>query len=143
MGRKRLFRRLDHAAIFLMIAGHLHAVRPGRDRRGLGGIGLLAFVWAVAVGGMAVKLLALRRPSGSRCAYLLLGWSVVVALGPLVRRGAPAALLLLVAGGVLYSVGVVFHLWLSLAYHNAIWHGFVLAGAVCHWGAIVREVATA
>jgi hemolysin III len=75
--------------------------------------------------------------------YLLLGWSVVVAFGPLTAAVQPATLLLLVAGGVLYSVGVVFHLWLGLAYHNAIWHGFVLAGAVCHWGAIVREVARA
>jgi hemolysin III len=143
VGRKRLLRRLDHAAIFLMIAGTytpIGLISIG----GAWGIGLLAFVWSVAVGGMAVKLLALRCPEWLSVAlYLLLGWSVVVAFSPLTAAVPPATLLLLVAGGILYSVGVIFHLWLGLAYHNAIWHGFVLAGALCHWFAIVREVATA
>ena len=55
---------------------------------------------------------------------------------------SPAGLMLLVAGGVLYSVGVVFHLWTGLPYQNAIWHGFVLAAAACHYLAVLREVAT-
>jgi hemolysin III len=140
VGRKRLLRRLDQAAIFLMIAGTYTPVALV-SIGGAWGVGLLAFVWSAAVGGMAIKLLALRCPEWLSVAlYLLLGWSVVAAFEPLAAAVPTATLLLLMAGGVLYSVGVVFHLWLGLPYHNAIWHGFVLAGAACHWCAVVREV---
>ena len=146
--RKRLFRRLDHAAIFLMIAGTytpflLLAVG------GAWGAGLLAFVWTVAVGGMAVELLGLRRHGLRRhdglslAAYLLLGWSILPALGPLSAAVSPSGVALLAAGGVLYSAGVAFHLWRGLPYRNAVWHGFVLAGAACHYAAVLREVAAA
>ena len=140
--RKSLFRRLDHAAIFMMIAGTYTPfllVAIG----GAWGTGLLAFVWLVAVGGMAVELLGLRRPEGGLlvAAYLLLGWTILVALRPLSAAVSPSGLVLLVAGGVLYSVGVVFHLWTRLPYQNAIWHGFVLAAAICHYVAVLREVA--
>jgi hemolysin III len=141
VGRKRLLRRFDQAAIFLMIAGTYTPVALV-SIGGAWGVGLLAFVWSAAVGGMTVKLLALRCPEWLSVAlYLLLGWSVVVAFEPLAAAVPTATLLLLAAGGVLYSVGVIFHLWLGLPHHNAIWHGFVLAGATCHWWAIVREVA--
>ncbi len=139
--RKRLFRRLDHAAIFLMIAGTYNPfalVAIG----GAWGVGLLAFVWAAAAGGAAAELLGLRRHGGlSVAAYLLLGWSVLPALGPLSAAVSPAGLALLAAGGVLYSVGAGFHLWRSLPFQNAVWHGFVLAAAACHYAAVLREVA--
>jgi hemolysin III len=141
--RKRLFRRLDRAAIFAAIAGTytpflLVAVGGAR------GLGLLALVWAVAVGGTAVELLGLRRSERlSVAAYLLLGWSIVGALGPLSAAVSPSGMALLVAGGVLYSAGVVFHLWRSLPFQNAVWHGFVLAAAACHYAAVLREVAAA
>ena len=141
--RKRLFRRLDHAAIFLMIAGTytpFALVAVG----GSLGTGLLALVWTAAAGGAAAELLRLRRHDGlSVAAYLLLGWSVLPALGPLSAALSPAGLALLVAGGVLYSVGVVFHLWTRLPYHNAVWHGFVLAAAACHYAAVLRALAAA
>lgn len=141
--RKRLFRRLDHAAIFAAIAGTytpFALVAIG----GAWGAGLLAFVWTVAAGGIAVELLGLRRPDWlMTAAYLLLGWTIVVALGPLSAAVSPAGLALLVAGGVLYSVGVAFHLWRSLPFQNAVWHGFVLAAAACHYAAVLREVAVA
>ncbi|HEU4518461.1 MAG TPA: hemolysin III family protein, partial [Microvirga sp.] len=112
--RKRLLCRLDHAAIYLMIAGTytpFALVAIG----GAWGAGLLAFVWAVAAGGAAAELLGLRR--GERlavAAYLLLGWSVLPALGPLAAAVSPSGVALLAAGGVLYSAGVVFHLWRRL-----------------------------
>ena len=141
--RKRLFRRLDHAAIFLMIAGTytpFALVLVG----GRLGAGLLALVGTVAGGGAAVELLGLRRHDGlSVAAYLLLGWCVLPALGPLSAALPPFGLALLVAGGVLYSVGVVFHLWARLPYHNAVWHGFVLAAAACHYAAVLRALAAA
>ena len=139
-GRKRLFRRLDHAAILLMIAGSYAPFALVRIA-GTWGTGLLAFVWTVAGTGIAVELLGLGRHDGrSVAAYLLLGWSVLAVLGPLSAAVSPAGLALLVAGGVLYSVGVAFHLWTRLPYHNVVWHGFVLAAAACHYAAVLREV---
>jgi hemolysin III len=137
--RKRLFRRLDHAAIFLMIAGTytpFALVAIG----GAWGLGLLVFVWAIAAGGILVELLSLRRHDRlSVAAYLLLGWIILVALGPLSIAVSPTSMILLASGGVLYSMGVVFHLWTNLPFQNAIWHAFVLAAAACHYTAIFRE----
>jgi hemolysin III len=138
--RKALFRRLDHAAIFLMIAGTytpFTLVAIG----GAWGVGLCILVWAIAAGGIAVELLAPTRSDNLLVAtYLLLGWVILVAFAPLSAAVSLAGLMLLVAGGVLYSVGVVFHVWTSLPYQNAIWHGFVVAAAACHYLAVFREI---
>jgi hemolysin III len=138
--RKRLYRRLDHAAIFLMIAGTytpFALVALG----GAWGVALLAVVWGAAVVGIAVELLDLRRHDRlSVAAYLLLGWIIVPALGPLSAVMSSTGLVLLVAGGILYSVGAAFHVWSSMPYQNAIWHGFVLAAAGCHYTAVLRDV---
>jgi hemolysin III len=141
-GRRQrdLFRRLDQAAIFLLIAG-THT--PFALLAGGGGLGagLLTFVWAAAATGAAAKLAGLRGPEWlTTGTYLLLGWSAAAMLGPLSAALPPAGLGLLVAGGALYSLGVVFHLQAWLPYRAAVWHGFVLAAAACHYGA-VREVA--
>jgi len=74
--------------------------------------------------------------------YIALGWSVVVALKPLSAALAGNGLLLLFAGGVAYTVGVLFYLWDRLPYNHAIWHLFVLAGSACHYGAIFYYVAS-
>jgi hemolysin III len=141
--RRRLFRRLDHAAIFLMIAGtYTPFALVAID--GAWGAGLLAFVWTTAAGGIAAELLGLWRHKGLAVAtYLLLGWSILPAMEPLSAALSPSGLALLAAGGVLYSVGAAFHLWRSLPFQNAIWHGFVLAAAACHYVAVLREVAAA
>jgi hemolysin III len=138
--RKALFRRLDHAAIFLMIAGtYTPFTLVAID--GVWGIGLCLLVWAVAVGGILVELLAPARSDNLLvAAYILLGWVILVALAPLSTAVSLAGLILLVAGGVLYTVGVVFHVWTSLPYQNAIWHGFVLVAAACHYLAVFREI---
>jgi hemolysin III len=137
------FRRLDHAAIFVMIAGTYTPfllVALG----GAWGHGLLAFVWTVALAGVALKLIWPHRFDRlSVAAYLLLGWSIVVALDPLFAKVSVAGLVLLAAGGLLYSLGVVFHLWTRLPFQNAIWHVFVLAAAACHFSAVMAEVAVA
>jgi hemolysin III len=141
--RKALYQRFDHAAIFAMIAGSytpLALVSIG----GAVGHGLLAFVWTVAAGGILVALLGGRRPEALLTgSYLLLGWTVLVALQPLAAAVSPSGLALLVAGGVLYSVGAVFHHWRRLPFQNPIWHGFVVTAAACHYAAILREVAIA
>jgi hemolysin III len=139
--RKRLFRRLDHAAIFLMIAGTYSPftlVVIG----GSWGVGLFLFVWIAASFGMIMKLTGLRCPEWlSIASYLVLGWAILLALDPLLAAVSGPTLTLLGAGGVLYSIGVVFHLWDRLPYHNAIWHSFVLAAATCHYLAILGETA--
>jgi hemolysin III len=139
--RKALFRRLDHAAIFFLIAG-TYTPFALNTIGGAWGVGLFAFVWAVASLGIVFKLL---RPSvlegASIVAYLLLGWSVLAVLDPLLSAVSSRTLALLALGGLLYTVGVLFHVWNRLPYQNAIWHAFVLAGASCHYAAIVNEVA--
>lgn len=138
---KAWFRRLDHAAIFVMIAGSytpFSLIVIG----GNWGIALLSVVWIVAVIGVALKLFwPWRFEKLSIAAYLLMGWTILVAFGPLIEGASPAGLALLVIGGLLYSFGVIFHLWERLPYQNAIWHVFVLAAAVCHFSAILVDVA--
>ena len=141
--RKEWFRRLDHAAIFLMIAGTytpFSLVRMG----GAWGLGIAGFVWFVAIAGITLKLLYPHRLEGiSTAVYLALGWVIVVALGPLSAAVPLPAVVLICVGGLLYSVGVVFHLWQRLPYHNAIWHGFVLGAAACQWVAVLEGVVRA
>ena len=140
---KAVFRRLDHAAIFVMIAG-TYTPFTLISIGGAWGTGLLTFVWIVALCGVALKLVWPRRFDRlSVAAYLLLGWSIVVALDPLLGAVSAAGVVLLGLGGLLYSLGVVFHLWQRLPYHNAIWHACVLVAAACHFSAVVGEVALA
>ncbi len=134
-------RRFDHAAIFLMIAG---TYTPFTLLR-LGGawsILLTAGVWSIALAGAAVKLAFPRRLEGASVAiYLALGWIGVVAAGPIVAALDPPTLILLAAGGLIYTLGTGFHLWRSLPFQNAIWHACVLSAAACHYAAVLRGVA--
>jgi hemolysin III len=134
---KPILRRFDHAAIYVKIAGTYTPfafVKMG-DAVGLA---LLGAVWAITAFGATAKLLWPERlVRTSYVLYLVQGWAVVVAFGSLVPAISSRVLVLLVIGGCLYTVGVIFHLWEKLRYHNAIWHAFVLAGSVCHFAAIV------
>ena len=140
-GAKEWLRRLDHAAIFVMIAGTytpfaLLALPAGE------GTALLALVWAVAFAGVVLKLFFPRRfERGSVILYLLQGWAVLVVIDTLVVSLSTASLVLLTVGGGLYTLGVVFHLWERLPFHNAIWHVFVLSAASCHFAAVLTVVA--
>lgn len=137
---KRVLRRLDHAAIFVMIAG-TYTPFSLELIGGAWGAGLLSFVWTAAALGVALKLLLPDRFERlSIVVYLLMGWSVLVALDPLLARISVPGLVLLGVGGILYSLGVVFHVWSRLPYQNAIWHGFVLAAASCHYAAILHDI---
>jgi len=135
--RRDWLRRFDHAAIFAMIAG---SYTPFTVLR-LGGAwsaGLTAGIWAVACLGIAAKLCQPRWIEPISVAlYLALGWIGVVAAGPFRETMEPATLVLLAAGGSIYSAGVIFHLWRRLPYHNAIWHGFVLVAAGVHYAAVL------
>jgi len=137
---KSLLQRLDHAAIFLKIAGTytpFGAIKIG----GTTGLALLGTVWSVALLGSGAKILL--ASTWDRLAiplYLALGWCGIVMIPDLATVVRPPTLILLAAGGVLYSVGVIFHLWRSLPYQNAVWHAFVLAGTGCHFGAVTSAV---
>jgi hemolysin III len=137
---KEVLRRLDHAAIFLMIAGTYTPFVLIKMNNSWG-LGLLAVVWTMAAIGIAIKLFAPRFLEGlSTALYLVQGWAVIAAWEPLMSALPGRVLTLLTVGGVLYTVGVVFHLWERLPYQNAIWHGFVLSAASCHYAAVIVVV---
>ena len=133
-------RRLDKAAIFLKIAGTytpFAAVSLG----GFLGFGLLGVVWTVALFGAFAMLFFQQGLRGySIFLYLGLGWSVLVVIQPLYASLPVSAMILLAAGGALYTIGVIFHLWERLPFQNAIWHLFVLVATSCHFAAIVDTV---
>jgi hemolysin III len=137
---KGFLQRLDHAAIFLKIAGTytpFGAVKIG----GTTGLALLGTVWSVALLCSGAKiLLASTWDRLSLVLYLALGWFGIVMLQDLRTSVTLLTLILLGMGGVLYTVGVIFHLWRSLPYQKAIWHAFVLAGTGCHFGAVTSAV---
>ena len=134
---KEIMRRLDHAAIFLMIAG-TYTPFVLIKMNDAWGYGLLAVVWTMAAIGIVLKLFFPRFLEGlSTALYLVQGWAVVVAWEPLQAALPASVLTVLMLGGVLYTVGVVFHLWNRLPYQNAIWHAFVLSAATCHFAAVV------
>jgi len=140
---KEIMRRFDHAAIFLMIAGtYMPFVLLKMNNAW--GLGLLAVVWSMAAIGIAIKLFFPRFLDGlSTALYLVQGWAVLAAWEPLHAALPAGVLTLLMVGGVLYTVGVVFHLWNRLPYQNAIWHGFVLSAASCHYAAVIGVVRVA
>jgi hemolysin III len=128
-------RRLDHAAIYLKIAGTYTplVVLVG----GVFSYVVLAAVWVAAIGGAVAKLAFFRSPGWVGTAlYLGLGWASLLLAWPLVTNLPPAASVLVLTGGLIYSLGVVFFRWESLKFSNAIWHGFVLAGSGCFYAAI-------
>jgi hemolysin III len=134
---KEVMRRLDHAAIFLMIAGTYTPFILIKMNNAWG-LSLLAVVWIMAAIGIAIKLFAPRFLEGLLTAlYLVQGWAVIAAWEPLMSAMPGRVLTLLMVGGVLYTIGVVFHLWERLPYQNAIWHGFVLSAAGCHYAAVI------
>ncbi|MGE0253239.1 MAG: hemolysin III family protein [Alphaproteobacteria bacterium] len=139
---KDVLRRLDHAAIFVLIAGTYTPFGAVAIERHGGGGEVLVVVWAVAVTGVVLKLALPRRLERlSIVLYLLQGWAVLAAPEAFVAAVPAPAVVLLGAGGVLYTAGVAFHLWRRLPFQNAVWHLFVLAGAACHFAAVLATFA--
>jgi hemolysin III len=141
--RRGFLRKLDHAAIFLMIAGTYTPFTTCR-LNGLWAIGMTAAVWTGAVTGAVIKLIC---PTGvergSIVAYLALGWMILVGVRPMLGSVDAWTAILIGVGGVLYSIGVGFYLWRALPFHNAIWHSLVLVAASCHCAAILHGVVLA
>lgn len=141
-GVKRVFRKLDHCAIYLLIAGtytpfllvHL---------RGPWGWSLFAFLWSAAVAGCCFKVLFIDKGAHlhwwdkvSTALYIAMGWAIILALKPALEMIPHPALLLMALGGFAYTGGVAFYLWQRLPYNHAVWHLFVLAGSTLHFFAV-------
>ncbi len=138
--RKSLLRRFDHAAIFLMIAGTYTPFTTLRFE-GAWAIGMTSAIWALALIGAAGKLFLLWGSQKVWIAYyLIMGWLVVVATGPMLDGIPLAGLILLAIGGLLYTMGIPFYAWERLPFRRAIWHGFVMSAAGVHYAAVLTGV---
>jgi len=137
---KWVLRRLDHSAIYVLIAA-TYTPFIMEVKESLLAIALLIGVWCAAIGGIVLKL---RYPGRfdrvSVGLYLAMGWSGMMLYDAVVAVVPALALGFIVAGGVLYTFGVVFHAWQRLRFQNAIWHAFVLSGAACHYTAVLDIV---
>jgi hemolysin III len=139
---KWILRRFDHSAIYLLIAATYTPFAV--QLKAVLAFGLLAWVWSVATAGIVMKLVWPGRFDRLSVAfYLLLGWSGVMLYQPLMAVLPVSALWMLAAGGLLYTIGVVFHAWRSLRFQNAIWHAFVLGAAACHYTAVLDVIGMA
>ena len=139
---KALFRRLDHGAIFLLIAGTYTPFTLGA-LNGPWGWTLFGLVWGVAAIGVTLKgFNRMEHPIASLSLYLVMGWLCVIAIGPFQERVPVPGLLLLGGGGLAYMLGVVFFAIDSrVRYGHFIWHLFVLAGTACHFFAVLGYAA--
>jgi len=136
---KTILRRLDHAAIFIMIAATYTPFAVNRLESPWGTV-ILAVIWVAATIGVLLKVFHPRRYEiASIALYLGMGWLCVAVARPLAESLAQIDFWLLMAGGVVYSVGVVFYVWDRIPYHKAIWHGFVLAAAALQFSSIWGE----
>lgn len=137
---KWVLRRFDHAAIFVLIAAtYTPIIMELKDS--VFAIVLLVGVWCVAIFGVVLKLgWPGRFDRVSVGLYLALGWSGMMLYDSVVTALPKMALWFVLAGGALYSLGVIFHAWRRLRFQNAIWHCFVLLGAACHYTAVLDLV---
>jgi hemolysin III len=140
---KKVLRVIDHSSIYLLIAGTYTPFTLG-PLLGPWGWSLFAWVWTGAIGGILWKAVALgRAPIVSVLLYVGMGWSCLIAFRPLLERLPTGGIALLIAGGLCYTLGLVFFAWKSLRFHHFIWHLFVLAGSICHYFAIFHYVVPA
>ena len=134
---KRLFRVLDHSAIFLLIAGTYTPFALG-PLRGPWGWTLLAIIWTLALLGIISKVaVGFGIPRLSTALYLGMGWLIVIAIKPLIDNVPRAGILWLATGGLAYTGGVIFYAMNRVRYHHMIWHLFVAAGSACHYVAVL------
>ena len=137
---KHIFKTLDHACIYLLIAGTYTPFTLVTLQGGWGWT-LLGVVWGIAIVGIVFKIFFVYRfRTAATIAYILMGWLAVFAIKPLLAGLSAAGLAWLVAGGLFYTVGALFYLMKRLPYSHAIWHVFVLGGSLCHFFAVLFHV---
>jgi hemolysin III len=133
---KNILRIIDHSSIYLLIAG-TYTPFTLLNLRGAWGWSLFGVVWGIALIGIILQFTALRKMKYLRLVlYITMGWAALVAIKPLAASVPIRAFMLIVAGGLAYTVGIIFYLWRRLPYHHAIWHLFVLSGSSLHYLAV-------
>ena len=139
-GAKRVLRIIDHSAIYLLIAG-TYTPFTLVSLRGPLGWSLFAAVWSLAVMGIVLEVKSAKKKKAvGTVLYLAMGWIIAAAFRPLMSAVGTGGLLLIVLGGLAYTLGIVFYAWKKLPYGHAIWHGFVLMGSIMHFFAILFYV---
>ncbi|APX91585.1 hemolysin III [Halomonas sp. 1513] len=137
---KRIFQHLDHCAIYLLIAG-TYTPFLLVNMRGTTGWTLFAIIWGLALAGIACKLIWPQRFTVLRVTiYLIMGWLIVFASGEMSASLPTAGIALLAAGGITYTLGVIFFAIRAIPFNHAIWHLFVLGGSTCHYFAVYAAV---
>ncbi|GAK59124.1 channel protein, hemolysin III family [Candidatus Vecturithrix granuli] len=138
---KHVFRIIDHASIYLLIAG-TYTPFTLVPLRGAWGWSLFSVIWILALGGIITKIFFIHRfEIFSRFLYLIMGWIVVVAGKPMLQIVPARGILWLVIGGLSYTIGIIFYaLDKKFSYAHAIWHVFVLVGSICHFFAVMFYV---
>lgn len=137
---KYIFQQLDHAAIFILIAG-TYTPFALINLQGVWGWSLLGVAWGIAIIGVVLELGIKERIKWlSLTLYLGMGWMALIVIKPMLDTVETVGLILLLAGGLAYSFGVIFYVWKSLKYHHAIWHLFVLMGSIFHFLSIFYYV---
>ncbi|GAA5415728.1 UPF0073 inner membrane protein YqfA [Paraliobacillus ryukyuensis] len=137
---KDVFEILDHSSIYFFIAGtytpFLFVVVQGTA-----GWTLFGIVWGLAIGGTIFKIFFVKKFLFiSTILYIVMGWLIVFTWGPLTEKIAPNGIILLVIGGILYTVGAIFYMWRWFKFHHALWHLFVLAGTILHFFTVILYV---
>lgn len=135
--KKHILRIIDHSAIYILIAGtYTPFTLIGME--GFLGRGLFRVIWSLALAGIVFKIFFVGKFFAlSAVLYLLMGWLAVVGIRPMSENIPAQGIALLLAGGLFYTFGVVFHCFKRLSYAHAIWHVFVLAGSACHYFAVL------
>lgn len=137
---KRIFRIMDHSAIYLLIAG-TYTPFLLVSLRGVWGWTLFGVVWGAAIAGVWFKVFYTGRfPKLSTTLYVVMGWVALVAVKPMMENIPLGGLVLILAGGLTYTMGVVFYVMHRMIYHHAVWHLFVLGGSILHFFAVLLYV---
>ena len=138
---KKIFKIFDHSAIYLLIAG-TYTPFLIVSLRGTAGWTLLVVVWIIALIGITFKILFIERfQILSVISYLLMGWLCVFILKEMLVSIPMGGLIWLAAGGILYTIGVIFYALQKIPYMHAVWHFFVMGGSICHYFAVLLFLA--
>jgi hemolysin III len=133
---KNFFRILDHCGIYLMIAG-TYTPFMSVTLEGIYGDVILFLIWLIAIAGIIFKIFFTGKfETFSVILYLVMGWIVILVIKPMFDNLSFWGMMLVAAGGVFFSIGVIFYRWEKLAFSHAFWHLFVVAGGVCHYFAV-------
>jgi hemolysin III len=140
---KQVFKKFDHASIYLLIAGTYTPFLVVAIQ-GVWGWALLVIIWSLALIGISFKAFFIHRfKTVSVITYILMGWLCIVALNQMLTSIPIGGLIWLAAGGIFYTVGVIFYAMKNVPYTHAVWHVFVLAGSICHFFAVLLYLAPA